>query len=137
MHSSRETIFDPLRKKRVALTPEEQVRQYFIRWLNRERNYPLGLMMSEYTISYNKRSFRSDIVCFDRQMNPLVIVECKAPSVKLDNGVIEQITRYNMALSVKCLVITNGVATFVFGFDEEQHRYVSLEDIPDFNSVLN
>ncbi len=135
MPGLKETIFDPLRKKRVALTPEENVRQYFIQWLSRKRNYPLGLMMSEYTISYNKISFRCDIVCFDRQMNPLVIVECKAPSVKLDNSVLEQITRYNMALRVKCLVITNGVATFVFGFDPEQQRYVALNDIPDYNSI--
>lgn len=135
MQNPKERIFDPLRKKRVALTPEEQVRQYFIQWLSRERNYPLGLMMSEYTISYNKRSFRCDIVSFDREMNPLVIVECKAPSVKLDNSVIEQITCYNMALRVKCLVITNGVTTFAFGFDDKEQRYVALQDIPHYNSI--
>ncbi|MBR5856639.1 MAG: type I restriction enzyme HsdR N-terminal domain-containing protein [Bacteroidales bacterium] len=134
MQSEKQTIFDPLRKKRVVLTPEEEVRQYFIQWLCKERDYPMGLMMSEFTIAYNKRSFRCDIVCFNSESTPLVIVECKAPSVKIDGGVIEQITRYNMALKVGCLVITNGVTTFAFAYNNELHRYVAVNDIPYYKS---
>lgn len=133
MTTTRPTLFDPLRKKRVAYTPEEVVRQGFIQWLVKERNYPLQLMMSEYTISYNSRNFRCDIVCFTRDLKPLMVVECKAPEVKIDNSVIEQVTRYNMVLKVKFVVITNGVVTFALALDEESGKYKFIEDIPQYN----
>lgn len=128
----KEQIFDPLRKKRVTLTPEERVRQHFITWLNKERDYPLSLMASEYTIRYNTLRFRCDIVCFTRTLAPLLIVECKSPDVKIDNTVIEQITRYNMALRVKYLVITNGVTTFACELNEEENRYRFITDVPHY-----
>lgn len=129
---NREHIYDPLRKKEVALTPEEEVRQYFISWLIKERNYKAALMASEYSIKYNRRSFRCDIVCFNRQLQPFMIVECKAPSVKIDNAIIEQICRYNMVLKVKYLVITNGVITFAFEFSSESGSYKFISDIPEY-----
>lgn len=131
----RAQIFDPLRKKRVALTPEERVRQFFIQWLNRERGYSLSLMMSEHTVKYDRKSFRCDIVCFGRDMQPLVVVECKAPEVALDNSVIEQVTRYNMALMVKYLVITNGLATYAFAYDGTKQKYNLIKDIPHFENA--
>ncbi len=129
-------IFDPLRKKRVALTPEEQVRQFFIAWLNKERNFPLSLMASEYSICYNRQRFRCDIVCFNKTLEPQVIVECKAPDVKLTNVVIEQIARYNMVLRVKYLIITNGCDTYVLKFNEGTGRYGFAEEIPFYESCL-
>ena len=75
------TVFDPLRKKHVSLTPEEQVRQHFIHWLNAEREYPLQLMASEYTIKLGNKSFRCDIVAFDNNLKPQIIVECKVMSI--------------------------------------------------------
>lgn len=136
MADGRAEIFDPLRKKRVALTPEERVRQYFIQWLHKERGYPLALMMSEYAITYNTRSFRCDIVCFDRNLKPLVAVECKAPGVKIDNTVIEQVTRYNMVLNVRYVVITNGVTTYALALDDEKQKYLYIDDIPEFSKAL-
>lgn len=133
MSEERAQIFDPLRKKRVALTPEERVRQFFIQWLTQERGYPLTLMMSEYTIAYNRRNYRCDIVCFGRDMHPLMVVECKSPDVKIDNAVIDQVTRYNMALKVKYVVVTNGLTTYAFAYDETLQKYGIIGEIPSFD----
>ena len=133
MSEERAQIFDPLRKKRVALTPEERVRQFFIQWLTQERGYPLTLMMSEYTIAYNTRNYRCDIVCFGRDMHPLMVVECKSPDVKIDNAVIDQVTRYNMALKVKYVVVTNGLTTYAFAYDETLQKYGIIGEIPSFD----
>lgn len=128
----REQVFDPLRKKYVALTPEERVRQSFIRWLNDARGYPLSLMASEYSIQLGKKDFRCDIVCFSSNLQPLLAVECKAPHVKLECEAAEQIRRYNMVLKVRYLVITNGVTTFAFELDPESGSYRYISDIPSY-----
>ena len=82
-----DTIFDPLRKMEVARTPEEEVRQSVIFWLNAEKGIPLVMMSSEYAFQYNSMTYRADIVVFGRDMRPLMMVECKAPSVRLDRKV--------------------------------------------------
>lgn len=128
----REQVFDPLRKKYVALTPEERVRQSFIRWLNDARGYPLSLMASEYSIQLGKKDFRCDIVCFSSNLQPLLAVECKAPHVKLECETAEQICRYNMVLKVRYLVITNGVTTFAFELEPESGSYRYISDIPSY-----
>lgn len=126
----RETIFDPLRRKHVALTPEETVRQHFITWLNKERNYPLTLMASEYTINFNKMNYRCDIVAFNKALEPQLIVECKAPHIKLNNDTVEQIIRYNLVLKVKNLIITNGVITFACELNPATGKYEFIGEIP-------
>ncbi len=130
-----ETIFDPLRKKHVALTPEEQVRQYFIKWLNSEKGYPLNLMASEYFIKFNKMQYRCDIVAFDKTLKPILLVECKAPNVELTNKVIEQVIRYNMALKVETIIITNGLTTYVCGYNAQKRAYEYLIDIPAYKKL--
>lgn len=125
-------VFDPLRKKHVALTQEEQVRQFFINWLHTERNWPLQLMASEYTIKFGRKSFRCDIVAFNRSLEPQIIVECKAPDVELGKAVLEQIVTYNMILKVPHLVITNGNRTFVCSYSNTKGKYEFVEDIPFF-----
>lgn len=127
-----ETIFDPLRKKHVTLTPEEQVRQFFIKWLNTDRGYPYQLMASEYFIRLNKKQFRCDIVAFDRSIKPILLVECKAPDVEINNLVVEQVIRYNMVLNVATIVITNGKVTYAFGYNAEKQAYEQLSDIPAY-----
>lgn len=129
------TVFDPLRRKYVALTPEEQVRQFFIGWLHTERLWPLQLMASEYGIKLGRKSFRCDIVAFSRDMQPQVIVECKAPQVALGRVVLNQIMEYNMVLGVPYLVITNGCTTYVCGLDKETGKYEFVEDIPFYSSI--
>lgn len=130
------TVFDPLRKKHVALTPEEEVRQHFIGWLNTQRNYPLALMASEYTIKLGRKSLRCDLVVFNRNLQPQIIVECKAPNVALGRSVREQIAAYNSILEVPHLIITNGNETYVCSYNEAIGKYMFVEDIPYHNSQL-
>ena len=128
------TVFDPLRKKHVSLTPEEQVRQHFIHWLNAERGYPLQLMASEYTIKLGSKSFRCDIVAFDNNLKPQIIVECKVPHVKLSNTVLQQVLNYNLVLKVPHLIITNGESTCVCSYNSLMGRYEFAQDIPHHSS---
>ena len=129
-----ETVFDPLRKKHVAATPEEMVRQHFIQWLHIQRGYPLQLMASEYTIKLGRKSFRCDLVAFDKNLNPQIIVECKAPYVKLGNNVLEQVVNYNLVLKVPHLIITNGESTCICSYNSALERYEFAQDIPHHSS---
>ena len=112
IHSDR--VWDPLRKKSVALTPEEEVRQWFISVLHEGMKVPEHMMMSEVSLSWNGLDYRADVVVYDRQAHPLMVVECKRPEVELTQEVVDQAIRYNQALDVRYIVITNGLKTFMF-----------------------
>lgn len=101
-------IFDPLRRKNVPDTPEERVRQSVIRWLHEEHGVSMELMMSEYSFSWNGRRHRADIIVFDRELKPVILVECKAPDVPLSDDVWHQALRYNRELDVKKIILCNG-----------------------------
>ena len=107
-----EKIFDPLRKKEVPATPEELVRQGVIRWLNEEMGIPLPMMISECSFTYNTRVYRADILVRAKDLSPLMLVECKAPHIKIDSKVIEQGIRYNRVLKLKYLLFTNGSTSY-------------------------
>ena len=109
-----EHVWDPLRRKEVALTPEERVRQWFITVLRDELGVPPYEMMSEATLSYGGKAWRADIVVYRRNMSPAMVVECKRPDVELTREVLEQALRYNLVLDVNWIVITNGKKTLVF-----------------------
>ena len=109
-----EHVWDPLRRKEVALTPEERVRQWFIAVLRDELGVPPYEMMSEATLSYGGKAWRADIVVYRRNMTPAMVVECKRPDVELTREVLEQALRYNLVLDVNWIVITNGKKTLVF-----------------------
>ena len=109
-----EHVWDPLRRKEVALTPEERVRQWFITVLRDELAVPPYEMMSEATLSYGGKAWRADIVVYRRNMSPAMVVECKRPDVELTREVLEQALRYNLVLDVNWIVITNGKKTLVF-----------------------
>lgn len=113
-------IYDPLRRKEVTLTPEESVRQQVIIWLRDTVGVPVARMQSEWPFTYNGRQYRADIVVFDRNLHPETLVECKAPSVKLDEAVIDQVVRYARVLEVKTIIITNGVESKSFTLDENK-----------------
>ena len=115
-------VWDPLRKKNVALTPEERVRQWFIGVLRDELKVPEHMMMSEVAFRHGQMDYRADIVVYDRSARPLMVVECKRPEVVLDQAVVDQALRYNRELDVAYIVVTNGMKTFMFerkeaGFD--------------------
>lgn len=116
------TLWDPLRKKDVALTPEEKVRQWCIRFLNRQMGVPLHMMMSETGFRLGDKQFRADILVYDRKACPLAVVECKRPEIQLGKEVMEQAIRYNMVLDVKYIIISNGHKTFIFRKGPEGYR---------------
>ena len=132
--TGRQTIWDPLRKKDVALTPEEQVRQWCIGVLSRSMCVPMHMMMSEAGFKLGGKSFRADILVYDRKAQPLMVVECKRPEVALTQEVLDQAIRYNMALNVKYILITNGTRTFICRRDEA--GFVFIDKVPVYDEML-
>jgi type I site-specific restriction endonuclease len=125
-------VFDAVRKKYLVLTPEEWVRQHFIHYLNKEKNYPLGLMGVEQMVKYNGMQTRADIVLYTADGKPNVIVECKAPNVKITQDAFNQIAKYNFKLKVEFLVVTNGMQHFCCKMDYENNKITFLEEVPAF-----
>ncbi len=130
-------MYDLLRKKEVPDTPEEGVRQQIIRWLNEQVGVPLSLMASEYSFKFNKLNYRADIVVFDRSAKPLMLVECKAPSIKLDREVMEQGMRYNRVLNVRYMMFTNGNSSYICKLDTESREYHFLSEVPSYEQMCN
>ena len=132
--AERQTIWDPLRKKEVALTPEERVRQWFIGVLSQQMQVPMHMMMSEVGFKLGEKQFRADLLVYDRSTQPLVVVECKRPEVELSSEVLDQVIRYNMVLNVRYIVITNGVKTFICRRQGE--GYAFIDSVPKYNEML-
>lgn len=129
--ASANEIYDPLRRKMVARTPEEEVRQAVILWLRDVRGFSPALMESEYGFSYNSRRCRADIVVFDRRLQPFLLVECKAPGVKLDASVVDQVVRYTRVLAARYVLVTNGTDVRLLRRSSGEDRYESLTEIPE------
>ena len=123
-------IFDVVRKKYLLLTPEEWVRQNFINYLNKEKNYPLGLMGVEQMVKYNSLKTRADIVLYNTEGKANIIVECKSPEVKITQDAFNQIAKYNSQLKVKYLIVTNGMKHYCCKMDYETNEITFLEEIP-------
>ena len=130
---STDKLFDPLRHKEVADTPEERVRQWFIGVLL-SSGVPSHLMMSEASMSFSTKRWRADILVHDRSGHPLAVVECKRPDVDLDSAVAFQAMRYNMVLDVRWLMLTNGGRTMVFR--REENEFKPFPHIPSFDQML-
>lgn len=128
-------IFDDLRKKFVALTPEEWVRQNFLQYLIRGKKYPRSLISVEGGLKLFRRSKRTDIVVFNNQGKPLLIVECKSPEININQNVFDQVARYNMALQVKYLVLTNGLKHFICSIDYVSQSSLFLREIPEYTNL--
>ena len=130
------TIFDPIRKKYVALTPEEWVRQHVIRYLTQEKNVPEMLVKveSEFKL-YNTRK-RFDLAVFDRNGNALLLVECKAPAVPVTQDVVDQAVRYNLALKVGYLMLTNGLQHIFCQVDPQQGHTRIIPELPDYAGMV-
>ena len=107
-------IWDPLRRKSVRNTPEEAVRQWFISVLHEGMKIPEHMMGSEVAFRHGAKDYRADIVVYNRQAAPVMVVECKRPEVTLDQEVVDQALRYSNELDVKYIAITNGTKTFIF-----------------------
>ena len=128
-------IFDGIRKKFIALTPEEWVRQHFIAFLVSGKNVPASLIGVEVSLKLNRLQKRGDIVVYSKSGKPCLIVECKAPGIRITQDVFEQVARYNMKLNVNYLVVTNGMEHYACYIDHEKSEFRFLKEIPDFREL--
>ena len=131
----RQRIFDILRRKYVALTPEEWVRQHFVHYLIEQKGYPKGLLANEVELHIGDKRLRCDTLLSNRNMQPQMIIEYKAPTIRIQQRTFDQIVAYNLLLKVDYLIVSNGIQHFCCKMDYERHTYVFLKEIPDYNSL--
>jgi len=129
-------IFDIIRKKNIMLTPEEWVRQHFIHYLIEEKKYPKSLIAIEKQLTINNLLKRTDILIFDNKGLPHIVVECKAPSIKISQNTFDQIARYNLKLQAKYLIVTNGLQHYYCKMDHQKMQYDFLKEIPIYSKKL-
>ena len=133
---NRAVVLDPLRRRWVALTPEEWVRQHFVNLLVSEKHYPATLVANEVQLSVGAKVMRADTVVYDRTLRPRMIVEYKAPTVAITQKVFDQISVYNLLLRVDYLAVSNGRQHYVCRMDYDNEKYSFLEDLPDYEVFL-
>lgn len=141
---SNKLVYDPLRRKEVALTPEEEVRQWFISVLHEELKVPMTMMMSEVSMKTGqvtgilrrtvKKEYRADILVYDRNLDPMLVVECKRPDIELTRDVLEQALRYCGILKVRYMVITNGKKSYFAS--SKDGRLVFLDKVPVYEEMI-
>lgn len=134
-HDGRTQIFDILRRRYVALTPEEWVRQHFIHYLISEKGYPHALLANEVSLTVGSEWRRCDSVLYYRDLRPRMIMEYKAPTVAITQRVFEQIRTYNSVLHVPYLIVSNGMAHYCCRVDYERQQSVFLHDIPAYDEL--
>lgn len=123
-------IFDSLRKKNLVLTPEEWVRQHWINFLINHHNYPRGLFSLERGLKYNQLSKRTDLIVYARDGAPYLLVECKAPGVKIDEKTLRQAMIYNQQLDCQNLVLSNGLTHIYMEYSEVEKKFVQKSCLP-------
>ena len=123
-------IFDVIRKKWLVLTPEEWVRQNILQFLLLKKNYPASLIAIEKEIRLGELKKRCDIVVYNRNSEPWMIIECKEMNVSLSQKTIDQILRYHITLPAKFLIISNG--SYSFGFERKGGQFMQINTFPDF-----
>ena len=131
----RQLIFDFLRRKYVALTPEEWVRQHFVHFLVSQKGYPKTLLANEVELKVGEKRLRCDTLLYNQEARPRMIVEYKAPTITLQQKTFDQISVYNLLLKVDYLVVSNGLSHYVCRMDYANHSYTFLEDIPEYGSL--
>lgn len=136
VRNEKQMVFDFLRKRFVALTPEEWVRQQFTHFLVEHKGYPAMFIGNEITLSVGRLSRRCDSVVFNKSADPVMIIEYKAPTVKITQKVFEQICSYNIALHAPYLTVSNGLQSYCCRIDKEANTYEFLEDIPAYGELL-
>lgn len=131
----RRYVLDVLRRKYVALTPEEWVRQHFVHFLIEHKGYPKGLLANEVELRAGEKRLRCDTLLYDKNLKPQMIVEYKAPDIAISQRVFDQITSYNFLLHVDYLVVSNGVNHYCCRMDHDRRSYTFLSDIPAYASL--
>ena len=136
VRNEKQMVFDFLRKRFVALTPEEWVRQQFTHFLVEHKGYPAMFIGNEITLSVGRLPRRCDSVVFNKSAEPVMIIEYKAPTVKITQKVFEQICSYNIALHAPYLTVSNGLQSYCCRIDKEANTYEFLKDIPAYGELL-
>lgn len=126
-------IFDEVRKKHLVLTPEEWVRQHFIHYLIKDKKFPKSLIQIEGGLNLNQLQKRTDIVIFNTSGERIMVVECKAPSIKISQGVFDQAARYNSVHKAKWLVVTNGLKHCYAQIDHVAAQFLFIEELPEYS----
>jgi len=129
------TLFDVIRKKNIVLTPEEWVRQHFVQYLILQKNYPKTLIKLEGGHKLHGQSKRSDIVVYNKAGEKVLLVECKAPSVQIDQDVFDQVARYNMVHKVKLIAVTNGLQHYYCRVNFDKSSYSFLGELPAYGET--
>ncbi len=124
-------IFDIIRKKAILLTPEEWVRQHIIHYLHNDLGYPKGLIRVESGVKYNTRIKRSDVVIYNNSGAPTMLIECKAPNVKINQSTLEQVAMYNRTLNASVIILTNGLVHYTFKLSDKG-ELINLGEIPTY-----
>ncbi len=124
-------IFDEIRKKFIILTPEEWVRQHVVHFLMLDKKYPKSLINVEKLLKVNDLNKRYDVVVFNSDGSLFLLVECKAPEIKISQATFDQISRYNLTLKAKYLMVTNGLVHYYCEMDFEQKTYRFLKELPN------
>ena len=128
-------VLDVYRKRFVKLSPEEEVRQRFARYLVEEKGFPASLILTEYALKINKLSRRCDILVHKPAGHPVLLVECKAPEVGITQATFDQVARYNLAFRVKYLIVTNGLKHYCCRIDFDTEKISFLEQIPAYTEI--
>ncbi len=128
-------IFDPIRRKFVRLTPEEQVRQHFLNFMVTRLGFPASLIVVEAELNYNQMKKRFDILAYRSDGSPGLVIECKAPQVEITQSVFDQVAMYNMTLVVSYLLVTNGLSHFACHIDHAKRTYTFLKELPGYDLV--
>ena len=129
------TIFDFLRRKYVALTPEEWVRQHFTHYLTEHKGYPQGLMGNEVELHVGGKRLRCDTILYNKQGQPQMIIEYKAPTIQIQQKTFDQISVYNLLLHVDYLIVSNGLQHYCCKMDYDGQKYLFLKNIPDYQNL--
>lgn len=128
-------VFDSIRRKWLVLTPEEWVRQHLVNYLITNKNYPVSLMSLEAGLKYNALSKRTDLLVYNKLGNPLIVFECKASDVAINQKVIEQISVYNKTIGATYLCVSNGLKHYCWTFNQTENNFTFLAQIPDFKDI--
>ena len=134
-HNGYTTVFDPLRRRHIRLTPEEWVRQHFVHFLTQHKGYPQEQLQNEVSLTLNGTTKRCDTVLYDLSAHPRMIVEYKAPSIQLSQRVFDQISRYNIVMRVPYLIVSNGLEHYCCHIDYDTQTYRFLRDIPSYDEI--
>lgn len=133
-HKGKLLIFDEIRKKYLVLTPEEWVRQHFIKFLINEKKFPSSLIVIEKGLKLNELTKRADVLIY-KDSAPVLMIECKAPNVKISQSTFDQIARYNLVFKVPYLIVTNGNNHFCASINMQNQTFTFLKEIPNFKDL--